>query len=216
MNTVLVIFAREPVAGKVKTRLAEGVGAETAASIYASLLEHTIATARTIGIKVVVSLAAVPTANWMATLGFPFESQGRGDLGVRMGECFQRRFFEGCTRTVIIGSDNAHLHPDHIRSAFAALELNPVVLGPAEDGGYWLVGQQTPGVDLFSDIPWSSPATLDATRNRLQTLGVEWRELQTLPDIDTQEDLQRAIEDPSVPVQLRRRLASASNDSVAT
>ena len=202
----LVIFAREPVPGRVKTRLAAGVGPESSAEIYAMLLEHTLRTAGRSDADVMISLAMDPNASWADTLEFPFEIQGRGDLGERMAECFGRRFSEGAERTVIIGSDNAHLRHDHIRSAFSALEDHPVVLGPADDGGYWLVGQRAPGIDLFTGVPWSSPDTLDATRSSLQKLDVEWHELETLPDIDTEEDLRMALEDPRVDKELRRQL----------
>lgn len=205
----LVVFAREPIPGRVKTRLAEGVGAALAASIYTALFDHTLATARESGDEIVVSLASDPDPSWAAALGCRIEIQGRGDLGERMAECFRRRFAEGATRGVIVGSDNAHLRSDHLRSAMAALDARRVVLGPAVDGGYWLVGQRTPGIDLFSGISWSSPETLDATRSRLRAAGVEWSELETLPDIDTVEDLRRAIEDPRLPAALRERLASS-------
>jgi len=209
MTDTLVIFAREPVPGTVKTRLAAGVGAEAAAEIYRLLLDHTVETSLASGVEVLLSLAQEPDREWVDGLGLPFEVQGGGDLGERMTECFARRFSNGGERVVIIGSDNAHLESDDIRSALAALEENPVVLGPAEDGGYWLVGQRGPGVDLFSDIPWSAPNTLDATRSRLRDLSVEWHELEVLPDIDTVEDLRGAINDPKVDEELRRRLQAA-------
>jgi rSAM/selenodomain-associated transferase 1 len=209
MTNTLVIFAREPVPGRVKTRLAAGVGPESSAEIYAMLLEHTLRTAGGSDAEVMISLAMDPNASWADTLEFPFEIQGRGDLGERMAECFCRRFSEGAKRAVIIGSDNAHLRHDHIRSAFSALEDHLVVLGPADDGGYWLVGQRAPGIDLFTGVPWSSPDTLDATRSSLQKLDVEWHELETLPDIDTEEDLRLALKDPRVDDWLRRRLQAA-------
>lgn len=210
MNDRLVIFARTPVPGLVKTRLAAGLGAGPAASVYGALLDHTLATARRSGVEIVVSLSADPDPGWRSSIGCRVEVQGRGDLGQRMAECFRRRHAEGAVRTVIIGSDNARLRTDHIAVAFAALDDGPVALGPAEDGGYWLLGQRAPGVDLFTGVPWSSPDTMAATRSRLVALGVEWAELETLPDIDTEEDLRRALEDPRVDSDLRRRLAVAA------
>ena len=206
MSDRLVIFAREPVAGRVKTRLATGIGGNAATEVYRRLLEHTIESARATGIDAVVFLAEVPGEAWASTLDHPFEIQGAGDLGRRMGECFSRGFADGASRVVLVGSDNAHIRQDHIRSAFDALGDHRVVLGPADDGGYWLVGQRRPGIDFFSRIPWSDPATLDATRQRLRKLHVAWSELDTLPDIDTAEDLRRAINDPRIDDHLRRRL----------
>jgi uncharacterized protein len=213
MTLRLVIFARQPLPGRVKTRLAEGTSADAASAVYAELLEHTIETARVTGIEVVISLAGEPTPEWAAGLEIPFEVQGGGDLGTRMAESFDQGFAGGLDRVAIIGSDNARVQPAHILSAFAALDDSPVTLGPAEDGGYWLVGQRSPGVDLFTGIPWSSPDTLDVTRERLKKLGVRWKELEALPDIDTAEDLQSAIEDSRVPEQLRWRLSSALTNS---
>jgi len=155
-----------------------------------------------------ISLADEPTVGWAAGLRIPVEVQGRGDLGARMGKCFERRFSRGFERVVVIGSDNARILAEHILAAFDALEEDPVVLGPAEDGGYWLVGQRSPGVDLFTEVPWSSPNTLEATRQRLRILEIGWREIETLPDIDTVEDLRDAINDPRVPEDLRRKLGS--------
>jgi len=206
VSSALVIFAREPIPGRVKTRLAAAVGAETATAVYTALLEHTVATARAAGIGAMISLAGEPGREWAETLDLPFEIQGGGDLGDRMAECFRRRFAEGRTRVVIIGSDNAHLKPEHLQSAFTALDDLPVVLGPADDGGYWIVGQRSPGVDLFTEVPWSSPDTLDATRSRLRTLDIPWRELDSLPDIDTADDLRKAITDPRIDETLRHRL----------
>jgi rSAM/selenodomain-associated transferase 1 len=208
-----MIFAREPVPGRVKTRLAEGTDAETAAAVYTALLEHTIETARATGIEVMISLADAPTPGWAAGLEVPVEVQGRGDLGARMQMCFDRRFSRGLDRVVIIGSDNARVLAAHILAAFDALEEDPVVLGPAEDGGYWLVGQRSPGFDLFKEVPWSSPNTLEKTRGRLRDLEIRWSEIETLPDIDTAEDLRQAIKDPRVPEDLRRKLASALTNS---
>ncbi len=213
MSTTLVIFAREPLPGQAKTRLARGTDASTAIAVYTALLEHTIETARATGIEVMISLAGEPTPGWAAGLGVRFEVQGRGDLGTRMAGCFDRRFSKGLDRVVIIGSDNAHLQTGHIRSAFSALDGDPVVIGPAEDGGYWLVGQRAPGVDIFTEVPWSSPMTLATTRERLRELGIRWSEIETLPDIDTVEDLRSAIKDPRVPEHLKRRLTSALSNS---
>ncbi len=213
MRRALTVFAREPVAGRVKTRLAEGIGTAGAARVYAVLLEYTLAAVGQSEVESMVSLATDPSGPWAAKLELSYEIQGRGDLGKRMSECFARRFSDGAKSAVIIGSDNARLRSDHIHSAFTALDRFPIVLGPADDGGYWLVGQRSPGVDLFSTVPWSSSETLDATRSRLRALAVEWHELETLPDIDTEEDLKRAMVDPRVPEILRAALASATNDS---
>ena len=209
MNTVVVVFAREPVPGRVKSRLAEAIGERSAARIYAALLEQTLEVAEASAFDVVVSLAEAPTRAWIDTHDERWEVQHGADLGARMGDAFQRRFGEGYDRVVIFGSDCPFLRRDHLSQAVEALERMGVVLGPACDGGYWLVAQRRAGVDLFTGIPWSNPATLAATRQRLKALGTPWFELQELDDVDTIEDLRNALADPDIDIGLRRKLEIA-------
>jgi rSAM/selenodomain-associated transferase 1 len=214
MRQRLVVFARQPVVGRVKSRLAAGIGAARAAAVYEALLEHTVKTARESRVEAEIWFAEDPDARWAKALGLPYETQEAGDLGRRMAGCFDHLFDGGSTKVVLIGSDTAHLEPDHILTAMDVLDDHPVVLGPADDGGYWLIGQQTPGFDLFRGIPWSRPTTLAATRARLQSLGADWFELESLPDIDTVEDLRRAVDDPRVDEALRRRLRSVAGSRI--
>jgi glycosyltransferase A (GT-A) superfamily protein (DUF2064 family) len=111
---------------------------------------------------------------------------------------------------MIVGSDCPWMTAEHLRSAASALDENDVVLGPAVDGGYWLVGQRPPGVDLFTNIPWSSHNTLEKTRRRLAEIDASWIETEKLRDIDTREELLVALDDPSLPEDLRRRLRDAA------
>jgi rSAM/selenodomain-associated transferase 1 len=202
----VVVFARQPVPGRVKTRLAAEIGGERAASVYQALLDHTLDVVRKVNADVIVSLAERAHRSWTAALELPTEIQPIGDLGSRLRECFRRRFAEGAERVAIIGSDNPSIAAGHLETALSTLDETRMVLGPAEDGGYWLVAQRSPGIDLFTGIPWSSSSTLDATRTRLRSLGVEWREFDTLADVDTADDLERALNDPRVPHSLRVRL----------
>ena len=89
------------------------------------------------------------------------------------------------------------------------LTRHPVVLGPACDGGYWLVGVRAPGAELFSDMPWSTPQLLEVTRGRLRALGMDWLELERLHDLDTEADLRRALEGESLGGELRARLEAS-------
>ena len=209
MNGCIVVFGREPVAGRVKTRLAAGVGEEAAARIYAVLLDHVLETAADAGARVVLSLAEAPSPVWAARLGVPFEIQRSGDLGERMADAFARRFAEGEDRVVVIGSDCPSITPRHLRRAFSELDTADAVLGPAADGGYFLVAQRPPGVDLFTGVPWSDPETLEATRDRLTGLRAAWTELEELSDIDDETDLKRLLADPTTPQTLARRLRAA-------
>jgi rSAM/selenodomain-associated transferase 1 len=209
VKTAAVVFAREPVAGRVKTRLAAEVGDATAALVYEALLEHALAGVAGSGLEPVLSLAEPPSPGWTALRGRRWEVQRPGSLGSRMAEAFDVRFGEGYDRVIVVGSDVPGLRSDHLVSAERALDAADVVLGPATDGGYWLVAQRRSGADLFSGVPWSSPDTLAATRRRLRTLGVKWVELQELNDLDTEADLSAAIADPLIHPELRRRLRQA-------
>jgi len=207
----VVVFGREPAAGEVKTRLAAGIGGAAAARVYAITLEHTLEAAVESGAGVVLSLAAAPSSEWGLGIECTIEVQGTGDLGDRMVDAFDRRFSEGEERVIIIGSDCPLITPEHLQAAADALAENDVVLGPAVDGGYWLVAQRRPGVDLFSDIPWSSHDTLETTRRRLAGIGAAWTELEELRDVDTREDLEAALEDPRVPKMLADRMRAAKH-----
>ena len=207
----VVVFGREPVPGRVKTRLAAGIGGPAAARVYAAIIEHTMAAAVASGARVVLSLAAPPSDAWTRGFDVRIELQCIGDLGDRMADAFERRFSEGEEWVIIIGSDCPLITPEHLQAAAEALADRDVVLGPAIDGGYWLVGQRRPGVDLFSDIRWSSHDTLDQTRQRLADVEASWTELEELRDIDTKADLVAALNDPSLPEDLCRRLRHAAN-----
>lgn len=195
--------------GRVKSRLAEAIGERSAARVYAALLEQTLEVTGASTFDVVESLAEEPTRAWIDTHDERWEVQRGADLGARMRDAFQRRFGEGFDRVVIVGSDCPFLRRKHLSQAVEALERMGVVLGPACDGGYWLVAQRRPGVNLFTGIPWSNPTTLAATRKRLKALGTPWFELEELDDVDTIEDLQNALGDPNIEIELRRKLEIA-------
>jgi rSAM/selenodomain-associated transferase 1 len=209
MNACVVVFAREPVPGEVKSRLAEGIGVGAAARVYAATLEHTLEVARNSGARVVLSLADVPSGAWARDVDGALEIQRGLDLGERMHDAFARRFAEGEERVVLIGSDCPWFTATHLAKASTKLGGADAVLGPSADGGYWLVAQKPPGLPLFARIPWSTPETLDRTRTRIRTLGGTWSELEELIDIDTAEDLELVLADPRTPEALRQRLCEA-------
>lgn len=206
----VVVFGREPAPGRVKTRLAAGIGGRAAARVYEVTLDYTLAITLGSGARVVLSLAGPPSGAWVREIDVQIELQTKGDLGDRMADAFKRRFSEGETRVMIVGSDCPWMTAEHLRSVANTLEETDVVLGPAVDGGYWLVAQRPPGIDLFSGIPWSSHHTLDQTRRRLAALEASWTEIEVLRDIDTREDLVAALDDPSLPEDLRRDLRDAA------
>jgi len=205
----VVVFGREPVPGRSKTRLAAGMGGTAAARIYAVILQNTLDVAAASGARVILSLASVPSGAWIRDFDVSLELQPPGDLGDRMADAFSRRFSEGEERVMIVGSDCPYLSAEHLRGAAVGLDDFDVMLGPAPDGGYWLVAQRAPGVDLFSNIPWSSHNTLLRTQQRLDAIGASWSILEELGDIDTADDFEAAIHDPRTPGELARRLLKA-------
>jgi rSAM/selenodomain-associated transferase 1 len=209
VKTAAVVFAREPVPGRVKTRLAASIGGIAAAGVYAALLENTLAVAAGAECNLVIALAESPSQIWAEDLGLRWEVQRGAELGTRMRNAFELRFSEGCDRVLLVGSDIPNLGVEHLESAVQALDVADVALGPASDGGYWLVAQRRPGLDLFSGIPWSSPDTLAATRRRLEALGATWVELDRLNDLDTEADLRAALADPRLAPALRECLLTA-------
>jgi len=196
MTRCIIVFGREPVPGRVKTRLVRDIGVQRATAIYTKLLERTLAEAVATGIPVVLSLAETLTGRWTPPGGISTEVQSPGNLGRRMWQSFQEHFTLGLDSVLLIGSDCPGLTRDELLNAFEVLSGVSVVLGPAEDGGYWAIGQRSPGVDCFTGVPWSSPETLRITRDRLRFMGVPWTEIETLADVDTVGDLKLFLSEP--------------------
>lgn len=192
----LLIFAKAPVAGRVKTRLAVAYGRQGAAMRYRELLRRTLATAAQARVAPVELWAAPGRAHpWLAARArehaVTLRVQGCGDLGRRM-----QRAMRWTLRTVpfaaIIGGDCAALTPWHLQRAFDCLAAGAdAVIGPAEDGGYVLVGLRCPEPLLFQALPWGGAKVMAATRKRLHRLGLRWVELPLSFDIDRPGDLAR-------------------------
>lgn len=194
----LQVFAREPRPGKVKTRLAAGMGAEAAARVYRGLVEQTLDTAcraRDAGIVGKVELWGTPDiaspvfGEWQSRYGLDLVQQQGSDLGARMGNALNASLARG-KPTILVGTDCPALDARYLGFAAAHLADHDVVLGPAEDGGYVLIGLSQP-VDAFSGIDWGTRGVMAATRARLQAQCATWHELPTLWDIDTVADLNR-------------------------
>jgi len=187
---VLGVFVKAPVAGRVKTRLAAAVGPERAAELYRRLGRQVVSGAGSDAHQTAVWYA--PRAGgrlvreWLDGLGVSrFHPQPGGDLGSRLRAAFARHFSEGARRVVIIGSDCPGLDRHVISEAFAALDHHDVVLGPARDGGYYLIGMQGLYEPLFQGMPWSSFAVLNETRAAARALGLTCHLLSPLRDVDT-------------------------------
>jgi uncharacterized protein len=191
----LLVFARAPAAGRVKTRLAPLLGEKGAAQLHARLVEKTLKTAAAAGFAS-VDLYCSPGINdgffgkMQKRYGVRLRSQGRGSLGDRMYRALRRH-----PGAVLIGSDCPALRPADLRAAARALRSGAdAVLSPAEDGGYALIGvcgRRRVSRRLFDGVAWGSSEVLQQTRARLQRLGWQWKELRTVWDVDRPEDVAR-------------------------
>jgi rSAM/selenodomain-associated transferase 1 len=189
----LIVFLKHPEPGAVKTRLASALGAETAAALYRALAEGVLeATVPRSGEYETLVFFDPPEAAeamraWLP--GVRLRPQCVGDLGARMTAAFARAFERGARRAAIIGTDAPGVTRETVAGALAALDDADVVVGPAEDGGYYLLAFCVPHPELFEDVAWSTPAVLEETLARAATAGLRVRELPRLRDVDTLEDV---------------------------
>ena len=195
-ETALIVFARAPEAGRVKTRLAPLLGEKGAARLHARLVVRALETAVAAGFDEVL-LSCTPNMGHeffirnKERFDIRLLSQGRGDLGDRMHRAFKRALRKHAY-AVLIGSDCPALRPADLRAAARALSAGAdAVLAPAEDGGYPLIGLRRVSRRLFDGISWGGPRVLAQTRSRLRTLRWRWRELRTVWDVDRPEDVLR-------------------------
>lgn len=190
----LLVFARVPDLGRVKSRLAAGVGQPAALAVYHELLAITNAA---------IVAAEVPATVWLADTAGPEPTpaetrewathdtrcQPEGDLGARMATAFAAAFAAGVQRVAIIGTDCPGLRASHLTQAFAELETADLVLGPATDGGYYLLGLRQPCPELFANKAWSTDSVLTDTLTDARRLGLRVALLPELRDVDTAADL---------------------------
>ncbi len=190
-SSALIIFIRNPELGKVKTRLAKSVGDEKALDIYKALLEHTRKTVLQIDANRLLFYAdrVIPDDDW-SSLDFIKFAQVDEDLGGRMHHAFVKAL-EKNQKAVIVGSDLPQINAPIIQEAFQKLEEYDYVIGPALDGGYYLLGMKTPAPILFENIEWSTPHVFTQTVQRIESLGGTWYELPELSDVDYLEDWER-------------------------
>jgi len=191
-SEALIIFVKNAELGKVKTRLASQIGAERALEIYQLLLQRTQATAIGSGVDVRVYYSEfIPDVDFWDLSVHTKHLQEGSTLGERMIHALDESFEVGYNKLVVIGSDCPQLNSSHIERAFAQLEDVEVVLGPARDGGYYLIGMKEMHEFLFVDKSWSTELLFDQTINDLIEHRLSWYELPILSDIDTVEDLER-------------------------
>lgn len=189
MKKALIIFVRNPVLGQVKTRLAATVGDARALEIYNQLLEHTrnIAAATTAD-KFIFYVEQVTAQDMWSGEGFYKMLQTPGDLGHKMKAAFDTVFMMGFGQVVIIGSDCLQLTTPVIEMAFYELQKVDAVIGPAIDGGYYLLGLKRACNAVFEKKEWSTATVFVDSIADFQRLGLSFKVLPTLTDVDTESD----------------------------
>ena len=183
----VVAFARFPVAGTCKTRLIPAVGAEGAAAIHTKLVEICVAAMRGSGLSIELHTTGAEALAFREWLGgdIAFIDQGEGDLGDRLARA------AAPYPVIFIGSDAPDLDADRLIAAATALANASAVIGPAEDGGYYLLGLNTPAPWLFTDMDWGTETVFEETMRRFAAHGITPVVLEPLADVDRPEDLAR-------------------------
>lgn len=198
MNS-LGIFVKYPAPGAVKTRLGQSIGEEPAAGLYAAFLHDIIAAIRPLTCRKTLCFTPddLTSRDYFQTLGgpdFELRPQPEADLGDRLSAFFQAEFSQGRESVVVIGSDSPSLSVGWIQRSFAALETVDSVVGPAMDGGYYLLGLRPPLPDCFQGIEWSTPQVFSQTMTRLRAAGRRPHVLPLWYDVDTLEELRFLVD----------------------
>lgn len=206
----LIVFAKPPKPGEAKTRLAADLGLEGAARLAQSFLRDTLMLSAALpGHDVVLATVApvqayAPPDSPLGRQLAPLQvwSQGEGDLGQRLERAI-RRALETAPHALVLGTDSPGLPLGHLEAAVRCLQQSEAVLGPADDGGYYLIGMRRCPLGALHDLPWSSPKTCEANLERFFHLGLRPALAPRYMDVDTGEDLQRLL------AQLQRGRISA-------
>jgi rSAM/selenodomain-associated transferase 1 len=189
----LGLFGKHPTPGQVKTRLADEVGAEVAARLYAAFMDDLAFHFRLTGDNRVLGYWPADSATYFdqyAKLGYELWPQPNGDLGQKIISFFKYALREEGSRAVLVGTDSPTLPGEFVEQAFAMLEQVDCVLGPATDGGYYLIGLRRPVPSLFENIAWSSANVLAQTLQRAAVGGLSLNVLPPWYDVDDLQGLQ--------------------------
>ncbi len=195
----IIVFAKAPIAGKVKTRLCPPLSAADTAELQRRMIRHTLITASLADLGT-VELHCAPDsqhdffAQCSRDFAIQLQNQADGDLGIKMQSALERE-----NHTILIGTDCPSITAKYLRDAAAAIAAaNSIVFGPAEDGGYGLIGVNGATPNVFADIPWGGADVMKVTRNILSATGRRWRELEPIWDVDRPDDLVRLARDANL------------------
>ena len=187
------IFCKHPLPGQVKTRLAEHIGPQSAASLSAAFLDDLTLEFRSVGERRILGFWPAESVDYFqqfTRFGFDLWPQPAGDLGVRQAAFFSEIVQSDGERAVLIGSDSPTIPIEYVQRAFDRLEEFDCVIGPAMDGGYYLIGLRRTVPELFENITWSNSSVLAQMVDRIATTGLSLALLPPWYDIDDLVDLQ--------------------------
>ena len=199
---MVTILLKDAVHGNVMTRLGKTIGYKAATEVHRILTFHTVKVAVASGLKVSLSFAGDTKGSFAQELqkNYPISiiRQRNGNLGQKIHQALQIS-----ERSIAIGIDCPGVTIEDLQTAATA---SNVIFGPSYDGGYWLIGANNPAIELFADVPWSTPSVLQKSINNCKKLSLDYGFLPTRYDIDTYNDLHRLLADPTLPSSLKQRL----------
>lgn len=192
-DNILIIFIKDPAPGAVKTRLASSIGNARASLLYRLFVEAILARTKGKGFKRIIFYdppeKREKIVNWICDDNIELYAQEGDDLGKRLSNAFQATFKKGAKRVIAIGSDSPTIDRDTVLSAFGELENKQCVIGPSQDGGYYLIGLSSFYREIFQGIGWSTERVFDETLNAFKRFKLSFTVLDENFDVDRAEDL---------------------------
>jgi len=192
-NALLMVFMKNPIAGKVKTRLAIDIGKEEALNIYLRLIEYTqfvTSKIQTCDKAIYYSSSVEEHDQWNSDTYNKYQQKGKG-LGEKLSNAFADAFNQGYEKVIAIGTDSFEITGNIIDKAFRSLQDSEIVIGPAKDGGYYLIGMNEHKPEIFKGIEWGTDKVLSATLSIIRSINYRHALLKELSDIDTMEDYEK-------------------------
>jgi uncharacterized protein len=187
-NRALIIFARNPILGRLKTRLEVALGKEKTLEVYLELLDIVFKYTKDLSSKKIIYWdGGIPTNTIFTNKKYIHKDQVIGDLGFKMQSAFEEEF-KTSNSICIIGSDCFELNPEILNSAFELLQHTDIVIGPALDGGYYLLGMKQFYPSLFQEVHWSTEKVFSQTIKQIINLSLDFKTLPILRDLDTIDD----------------------------
>ncbi len=190
MNETLIIFAKNPALGHTKTRIGKKLGDEVALAIYYKLINRAQKVTKDLNCsKVVYYSDFIDTEDTWDNGLYIKKKQKSTDLGSRMAHAFEQEINQGAGKVILVGTDIYDLTSEIIEEAFTKLDDYDVVIGPAKDGGYYLIGMKQPNPKIFELEKWSTSTVFHETIKLIESEGTTWTKVTELNDIDESEDL---------------------------